>query len=441
MRTLCFIGCLAALLTDFAVHAEDRKCPYEAVVDADGGENVWSGPGAKHYPTHKLNKGDRVTVRRHDPGGWCMITPPEGSFSWVRAEYVKRDGSENKGSLIANRVVVHTGSMLNAEDYTTVQGDLSKGDAVEILGEKKFMFDDGPHLMLKITPIRAEFRWIKRNSIVPLDAMRSDPIPDDGQNSRKRGGPIANDSDAFTRPVSTGPVIQDERGDLDSDVVGIRRPSQFNDQPGKQRLMAIDQQFREMIQQDPPTWNLDALAEQYKQLDMDVGTQSISTQIGLRMDAVKRYRKIHQDYVDLYRLTSERKKREIELSTQQNPVQPQPDGTAYPPTTVASLDPQPVPQPNSWQTSPVMPRASTPTFEGAGIVQKMAKTFPGGPQFVLVAPDGRMLTYLQPGPGIDLNRYVGRSMGINGRRMRRDDWNADSLTVQSLQPVQLRGMR
>ena len=71
----------------------------------------------------------------------------------------------------------------------------------------------------------------------------------------------------------------------------------------------------------------------------------------------------------------------------------------------------------------------------------MAQTFPGGPQFVLITPDGRMLSFLQPGPGVDLNRHVGRAMGIMGQRVHRDDWNADMITVRSLQPVQLRGSR
>lgn len=439
MRILCFIGCLALLVNSFAVHAEDRKFPYEAIVDAEEGENVWSGPGAKHYPTCRLNKGDRVLVRRHDPGGWCMISPPEGSFSWVRAEHIKRDGSS--GSLIANRVFVHTGSTLNSDDFTTVQADLSKGDAVEILGERKFSFDDGVHVMLKINPIKGEWRWIKRNSIVAVDAMRPDPFPDDGFNARKRNGPIANsDSETVARPVSTGAVIQEEHAEAEAEIAGIRRTNQATEQPGKQRLSAIDQQFREMIQQEPSTWQLDTLANQYKQLDEDIGIQSMSNTIVLRLDAVKRYGKIHRDYVDLYRLTSERKKRDAELTGQQTQFPSQVDGSANSQTVSARLDPQPAPQTSSQPVSAVPARAAAPSFDGAGIVQKMAKTFSGGPQFVLLAPDGRMLTYLQPGPGVDLNRHVGRSMGIVGRRYHRDDWNADTLTVHSLQPVQLRGM-
>jgi hypothetical protein len=245
----------------------------------------------------------------------------------------------------------------------------------------------------------------------------------------------------MTRPVSTGALIQDERVDTDVEVSGIRRTNQASEQPGKQRLAAIDQQFREMIQQDPPTWDLNSLAQQYKQLDEDIGTQSMSTTIGLRMDAVKRYRKIHQDYVDLYRLTSERKRRDMELMAQKTQYQSQIDGSVDQRMAMASLEPQPVPQTTALTPSPVASRAAAPAFDGAGVVQKMARTFSGGPQFVLVAPDGRMLTYLQPAPGVDLNPYVGRSMGIVGRRQHRDDWNADTLTVQSLQPVQLRGTR
>ena len=54
--------------------AEERKFPYQAIVETDG-EYVRSGPGPNFYPTDKLKKGDKVTVIRHDLGGWCMITP------------------------------------------------------------------------------------------------------------------------------------------------------------------------------------------------------------------------------------------------------------------------------------------------------------------------------------------------------------------------------
>ena len=163
MRLLLLIAGAALFANGLVVLAEDRKFPYEAIVEVEDGENVRSGPGPKYYPTDKLQKGDRVLVHRHDPGGWCMISPPPGSFSWIRAEHVQKSGKDS-GVLKTNGVVVHIGSTINPEEFTTVQANLSKSDAVEILGEKNFQFDDGPRLMYKISPVKREWRWIPRNN-------------------------------------------------------------------------------------------------------------------------------------------------------------------------------------------------------------------------------------------------------------------------------------
>ena len=175
MRSHRFVAlCLFAFCSlVFPLEAQDRKPPYEAVIESDG-EYIRSGPGPNFYPTAKLKKGQKVTVHRHDPGGWCMISPPPGSFSWIRAEHVQKSASDPGGVLKANNVVVHVGSSIDTDEFTTIQGNLSKGDAVEILGEKTFSFDDGPKLMYKISPIRREWRWVTRKSLVPADAIRFD---------------------------------------------------------------------------------------------------------------------------------------------------------------------------------------------------------------------------------------------------------------------------
>jgi hypothetical protein len=477
MRILLLIASLALLANGGSVRAEDRRFPYEAVVDAEDGEHVRSGPGPKYYPTDKLRKGERVMVHRHDPGGWCMIAPPPGSFSWVRAEYVHKVDASH-GVLKANSVVVHVGSVLNPDDATTWQANLSKGDAVEILGERTFAVDDGDRLMLKISPVKREWRWIARKSIVAADAYKPDPFPNEPDSPKKRSGPVADgDSDPFTRPISTKPKFQDDEPDAASNAPGrssdnrtsdngaVRRtgPGQEEQAAIRQKLDDIDQQFREMVQQDPPKWDLGSLDEQYQQFDEDVGQALMSTTIRLRLDAVKRYRKIQKDYADFYKLTSETKQRDARLMSLQAQYESQLQGTSGPtptprdpseagspppanpvvqpmPQPQPQMQPQPMPQPPPQRSTPPQ-NGAAPQFDGAGIVQKMAKTFPGGPQFVLLAPDGRMLSFLLPGQGVDLNRFNGQTMGIVGQRVHRNDWNADAITVRSLQPVQLRGSR
>lgn len=455
---LILVGSLTA-----PAEAQDRKFPYEAVISIDG-EYVRSGPGPSFYPTDKLKRGDKVMVHRHDPGGWCMIAPPPGSFSWILAKNVKKTDND-RGVLNANKVVVHVGSSINPDEFTTIQGNLSQGDAVEILGEKTFAFEDGDKLMYKISPIKREWRWIPRKALAATDSIHSEPFPaEPAPRGKKPAGPVANqnelDPDAFAKPISTGPIPTGSE-------LEERRPSKSrspekgaaigpDDADGfRTRLDKIDRQFREMIQQDPSTWSLDGIAQQYRDLDREASQPAISNTIALRLDAVARYEKIHRDYVEFLKLSAETKQRDAQLASLQlqheNQLRTLTGGTA--PATPTPI-PTPVAQPTLGAGQPIAnaapggaPTASTNTpanpngFAGAGIVQPMSKSFAGGPQHALIAPNGKLLAYLQPAPGVDLRRYNGQSMGIIGDRQFRQDWGADVITVRGLQPVQLRASR
>jgi hypothetical protein len=76
-------------------------------------------------------------------------------------------------------------------------------------------------------------------------------------------------------------------------------------------------------------------------------------------------------------------------------------------------------------------------LDGAGIIQRAAATFPNGPRHVLLAPNGRILAYLQPENGINLDAYVGRQMGIMGVRTYRSELQADLIIVRGMIPVRL----
>ena len=444
MRTfilfILFSAMMLILSDGIVVRASDRKFPYEAIVNVEDGEFVRSGPGPKYYPTVRLRKGDRVIVHRHDPGGWCMIAPPAGSFSWVRAEYVQKSAAGDTGVLKSSGVVVHIGSSINPDDLTTVQANLSKGDAVEILGEKNFNFDDGSRLMYKISPVKREWRWITRKSIDAADSLKSEPFPENQPPAKKRPGPVASlDSDAFAQPVSTRPASSNDEADRSE---RFDQPSSRETAPGSElttadrtQLDVIDRQFRNMVHQDPSTWDLDSLDRQYSDLDDDVDKTSMTNLINLRRDAVRRYRKTHQEYVDFFKITSESKQRDAQLKAIQSAT-----SLTQPPANMESSG-NPIKSVSPPVATNPAPTATPPAFDGAGIVQKMAQTFPGGPQFVLITPEGRMLSFLRPAQGVDLSRHVGRAMGITGQRVHRDDWNADVITVRSLQPVQLRGTR
>lgn len=461
MRSLLLSTFVIFACGHVAAEAQDRKFPYQALVEVDG-EYVRSGPGPSFYPTDKLRKGDKVTVHRHDPGGWCMISPPAGSFSWIRAEHVQRSGDAN-GILTANRIVVHIGSALSADEFTTIQGNLSKGDAVQILGEKTFPFEDGPKLMYKISPVRREWRWIQRKSIVAADAIQSDPFPGEPTPRKKPTGPVADqielDPDAFAQPISTGDSVT---GPGSSELKPLKPrtgPGVNTEANGFQdQLDAVDEQFREMIKREPSNWDLKEIKRQYVQLDNDASQPSQSKTIALRLDAVTRYEKTQRDYQQFLKISDDAKQRDALLAQQQREAEERaaagpPAGTAPAAgSTPTPLTPQPNPQPTGGQPiastgntpvpTPETPRAdNAPKFAGAGVVVPMAKSFPGGPQYALIAPGGKILAYLVPSNGVDLKRAINQSMGIIGDRSFKQEWGADVIMVKGMQPVQLRASR
>src|SRR5438105_10009930 len=107
MRPFSLILIVAAL-ADPALAGPAVKFPYETTIEADEAY-VRSGSSTKYYPTSKLRRGDKVVVHRHDPGGWFMIEPPPGSFSWVPARYVQKNDA-GRGTITTNNVVVRVGS-------------------------------------------------------------------------------------------------------------------------------------------------------------------------------------------------------------------------------------------------------------------------------------------------------------------------------------------
>ena len=56
---------------------------------------------------------------------------------------------------------------------------------------------------------------------------------------------------------------------------------------------------------------------------------------------------------------------------------------------------------------------------------------------MLLGLDGRILTYLQGSPGINLDYYIGQPMGLFGPRQHRRDLGADYMVVRRMMRVRL----
>lgn len=462
------------LLSPAVLGATERSFPYEAVV-IEAEEPVRSGQGAKYYPTGKLRKNDRVTVHRHDPGGWYMIAPPAGSFSWIDAQHVDLVAPD-RGQVRTNRVIARVGSEFG-DDRDFYQRELSTGEEVEVLGEKTFQTERGPVRMLKIAPPRLEYRWIRGQAVVPADALppqNSDPFSSSG-----RPGPAESTAAA---PAELGATIEPEPIPkqkpqaievVERPLVRTQEKAPFGGSSADQdsfardraHLQAIDEQFRNMLEHEPTTWDLAGLEQEYREFQAATAHRLLANQVETRVSSLGHYAQIQQEYEEFVRLTAETNERDAQLLSMQQqeqrgrqvesrpvsqqtamPLEPVPDPAMTPAAAAPAATPpaHAVPQPGASITAPGDPAGhpaqQMPRFDGAGIIQRSAAASAGGPRHVLIAPDGRVLAYLHPEMGINLDQYVGQSMGVMGRRSFRPELRADLIIVRGATPVRLRGM-
>lgn len=488
--------------------------PYEAVVQSEDVE-VRSGPGLNYYPTGKLKTNDHVTVHRHDPGGWYMISPPAGSFSYLDARFVQRQGGSGQGivQITPNedgsvpRALVRIGSQLG-DDHTFYGRQLNPGDTVQILGERTLATDRGATTMLMIAPPPREYRWVKGDFVIASDASvreqkAADPYADPLVQTGVRAPvktveatpPVVADS-APARPLEA-PARQVRNADESSAAPDSARKS-------RAAMKEVDRRYLEMVALPPVEWDIGSIERAYREV-RDTAPSEIVESIDTRIQALAERRKIQEDFQEFASLTAATSQRDAELALKQaNPevtvgadstitdtltlnggeVPPElavgPDSapgsfptgvpvitsstvTGNPSIPASTIQTQPQIVTTQPQIIPVTPRGASPVapnginpaqmnpsamnspadrspvspqLNGAGIVQR-SPARPGTPRYMLIAPNGKFLTYLDAAPGVNLEGAVGQSMGLIGRRYFEPNVRAEMIVVRQMMPVQL----
>ena len=485
--------------------------PFDAVVNVDDAL-VWSGTSGKtqDYSTMELRRGDRVRVLHQEFGGWYKITPPEGSFSWVREDKIDRTGQQG---LVKEDTMGIIGSETGTPQFE-VRNLLRSGEVVEILSQAETL-ERGPRStpMLRIKPPRGEFRFIRQRDLVPADQFvasrdvgatgessiaevsispfekkesslfeNSDPVKPDlfGKTEKSTATPvIAADPMPGELPgganfelTRTAPLDASAPGTLPGSAdegismkkFGFEAPSladpatsQLSNVEKKKveaawaQLKQLDREFQTMRKLPVTDWNFASLKRGYESLQKTPDS-FVRRQIERRLAGLNRYETVYQEVAEvqsLFRRTEEKdeKLRQSYLAQRQSaatePTRTTVRAPAVIPATPDSGGPiqRPTSPPAAGSRSPfgtpsVGQTVQKPRFDGAGIIQR-ARTPRGGAHHVLLDLDGRVLTYLQGSPGINLDFNIGQSMGLFGPRQHRRDLGADFMVVRRMMRVRL----
>ncbi|MFN9721507.1 MAG: hypothetical protein ACK58L_22640, partial [Planctomycetota bacterium] len=300
---------------------------------------------------------------------------------------------------------------------------------------------------------------------VPVDdavrqQMNSDPYQVPGNARRTEGAAVTPDESAGNRTSLRGGV---------EDVPAIGPSSQLAHLQQKNleqsQLAEIDRRFREMVLQDVSTWDLDAIESEYRNLQQVATWKPISGQIDMRYPALERYRRRMSKLLEMKQLTSQTEAMDAQLLAR-NPgaMMLQPSLSSPGPESMVAPGQAPQlaeafeqflqrdvsniadgqPDPNVSEAMPVtdpsqasnvlLPGSPQNQFIGAGIVQRVAD---GGSGYVLMAPSGRILADLKAAGNVDLDRFVGQQVGIQGSRWSEKE-KRDVIEVSNLEAVRLR---
>jgi uncharacterized protein YgiM (DUF1202 family) len=350
--SLFFAVC--AIVATHGAFAATKEPPYEAVVESDEAF-ARCGPGKNFYPTGKLKRGDHVTVRRHDPGGWFMIDPPPGSFSLIQGDDVQREGNLGTVKQLAEgQSPVRIGSEIDPAIDSVYQRQLSSGERIEILGEVTVPRRNGQVQMFKVRPPKGEFRWIEGMNLTPLDQQIQDQKIRSQQARTQQNGNQQPKEQADSDPFAAAPQAEKNSHAGSRSTVSRKPIARLTAATGAattpfqasaqtklskknapsaatptalvdphSRLDQIDFQFRDTIQRQPATWNLVQIEQAYRELGQQSLSPALRGQLDLRFSAIQHYKQVKAEYDDYFRLVSNTERKDAELAALQNSLDPQ----------------------------------------------------------------------------------------------------------------------
>jgi len=149
----CLVSVGIAQPTGGSKEVDTSSFPYTAEITGND-VLVRSGPGTNFYQCGKLNTGEKVKVVDKQ-FSWSRIVPPADSFSWISMQYVDvNPNDQTVGTVTGDNVRVYAGSdFVKPHHSTSLQGRLSKGEKVKLLGEQ---LDD----YYKIAPPPFAYLWV-----------------------------------------------------------------------------------------------------------------------------------------------------------------------------------------------------------------------------------------------------------------------------------------
>lgn len=439
------------------------RFPYTAQVAAEQAQ-FRSGPGESFYPTADAQQGAAVEVY-HEDGAWSAVRPPRGSHSWVSAKLLKLPATLRfqAGVDLESPVPVEVG-VADAPAYigSDVTGDR---DAIAIrlsAGERVYVLSAEPvegQTWIKIAPPSGEFRWIETKHLRPVaKAPLADESPAD--ESPAEADPVADadssDADASDAAVPEANTIDDHATDNDAAATlaaaeestgprgdttqapptaaqarpaASKRPtakpaagakaSAAASHPGRgfwTQLQALELELSMMVAQAPSTWRFDDIRRDAQNLYDAAKSDDEYDAARYLLAKLAQFESTRRERTDLEdRIARRDATRAPGGATSKSPER---SATATRPrASLAGPAPRSATSAHAAAASPLAaPLAAVDDgrYDASGRLVAIPTRRAGAPSYAIVDERNNVRQYVSPAPNVNLQPYVGRTVGITG---------------------------
>jgi uncharacterized protein YgiM (DUF1202 family) len=428
------IASIALLFVTTSLVVADEEFPHAAVIAQDR-TPVRSGPGDDHYRTDELARGTEIEIHQRTENGWLAIRPLDSSFSWVAQRDVELSEDRETAKVVGTSAVSWIGS--NSEEVSDHRWlvKLKRDEELAILGKerRKVVADGKSDLYYKIAPPSGEFRWVHEDDIEgsknelekpikdpevklaefkvslrdkarPKIELPEAPQPSTVTESKTAIAEPAKKDDFSGRGRSSSPTLSRDSSSSKSERLAKREqksePSVLQDGSADSRIRDLDARLSLLVSQPVEKWNFTQIKKDAEEIAAASSSTLERARVQVFLDKVTDFEGLRSRHASFAPPTDAARK---SASAQKKAKQVG--------STEDELDPR---------------------FDGTGWLLPVHSTKRNAPPYALLDEDGNILQFVSPSPGLNLNRYLRKEVGIYGQKQPSDALEKPHLTAHRI---------
>ena len=359
-----------------AVAADARPdAPREAQVVVDELEAL-TEPSDSAFATSMLRRGDRVVVLAREDG-WARVEPPDDTFEWINAADIRTrdDGACQVAARRARVRFAAASARLPGPPGRTI----ARGTVVRLLDRPDLIVGpaDDAQTWRAIEPAEGEVRYLRAEGLGPPPA-------------------------AAPQPTSPPPPARPERlASFQAEATDPDVPAEVNAE-----LTSIAATARLIRGGSVETWDLAPIRARYESLLRQYGgNPRVQAVVQPRLDQTNRAADLASKARKVAQILDQSEQRDAEVAQIQQSVN--------------------------------LARSQTERkFDAQGLLQASSRRYRGQKVLALIGPEGRPISYLTIPPGIAINRYLARKVGVRGIVHFDEGLGARLISVRDLEVIE-----